>query len=399
MTAVDTALGSVVPRPRIAIVDMAVATNSPAGSCVRAEVEGLARHFDVTVFSQRCDLPELPGLEVVHVPAPDRPVLLRYLAFHLGMPLHHALWRARGGRAALTQTTQGQLPGADIAYAHYCHAGYLRQQWHESSVRGMRRWARWCTHRLNAWSEARAFERARTIVVPSLGLRRELEQQYPQHATKLRVLANPVAVDRFRRPAAFDRGAQRAGLGLDADDLVFGFMALGDFARKGLGLLIEALGALPMHRRIAVRLLVIGGRSGEIAEFQDVATRHGVKAHLKFVGMQRDVTPFLWACDAFAFPSAYEIFSLAILQAAAAGLPVLVTKGLYGAEEFVEDGHNGWLVERDPAALSRWFERAIDERDALPRMGEAAVASAQPYDAETFRQRWSSLVTELLASR
>lgn len=399
MTTAITAPGAAMARPRIAVVDMAVATNSPAGSCVRAEVEGLSRHFDVTVFSQRCDLPELPGLEVVHVPAPDRPVLLRYLAFHLGMPLHHALWRARGGRAALTQTTQGQLPGADIAYAHYCHAGYLRQQWHESSVRGLRRWARWCTHRLNAWSEARAFERARTIVVPSLGLKRELDRQYPQHEAKVRVLANPVAVERFRRPAEFDREAQRARIGLQAQDLVFGFMALGDFARKGLGLLIEALASLPMHRRDAVRLLVIGGRQGEIAEFQALASRHGVAERLTFVGMQRDVTPFLWACDAFAFPSAYEIFSLAILQAAAAGLPVLVSKGLYGAEEFVEDGHNGWLVEREPAALSRWFERAIDERDALCRMGEAALASVQPYDAETFRQRWSALVAELLGSR
>lgn len=398
MTAAST-LAAAMPRPRIAIVDMAVATNSPAGSCVRAEVEGLARHFDVTVFSQRCDLPELPGLEVVHVPAPDRPVLLRYLAFHLGMPLHHALWRARGGCAALTQTTQGQLPGADIAYAHYCHAGYLRNQWHESSVRGLRRWARWCTHRLNAWSEARAFARARTIVVPSLGLRRELERQYPQHMGKVRVLANPVAVERFRRPPAFDRDTQRRDLGLHEHDIVFGFMALGDFARKGLGLLIEALGALPAHRRSAVRLLVIGGRQGEIAEFQALAMRQGVAGQLKFVGMQRDVTSFLWACDAFAFPSAYEIFSLAILQAAAAGLPVLVSKGLYGAEEFVEDGINGWLVERDAAALSRWFERAIDERDALPRMGEAALASVQPYDAETFRQRWSTLVTELLGAR
>lgn len=384
------------PRTRIAVIDMAVATNSPAGSCVRAEVEGLAEDFDVTVFTQRCDLPALPGLEVVHVPAPDRPVLLRYLAFHLGMPWHYLLWRARGGRAALVQATQGQLPGADIAYAHYCHAGYLRTQWQLSTASGPRRLARWGTHRLNAWFESRAFARARLIVAPSLGLQRELAAQYPAHAGKVRVLANPVAIERFRRRADFDRTTRRASLGFCDADLVFGFMALGDFARKGLGLLIESLGRVAPAQRAAVRLLVIGGREGEIDEFTALAERHGVAAQIVFVGMQRDVTPFLWSCDAFAFPSAYEIFSLAILQAAAAGLPVLVSQGLYGAEEFVVDGRNGWVVPREVQALQAWWQRAIDDRGRLPAMSEAALASAQGYDAAAFRQRWRALFAELV---
>lgn len=385
-------------RRRVAVIDMAVATNSPAGSCVRAEVEGLAEDFDVTVFTQRCDLPVLPGLEVVHVPAPDRPVLLRYLAFHLAMPWRYLLWRARGGRAEIVQTTQGQLPGADIAYAHYCHAGYLQSQWQLSTASGVRRLARWATHQLNAWFESRAFARARLIVAPSLGLQRELAAQYPAHAEKVRVLPNPVAIERFRRPADFDRRARRASLGYQEADLVFGFMALGDFARKGLGLLIESLGGIAPAQRATVRLMVIGGRKGEIEEFRTLAERHGVAGHLSFVGMQRDVTPFLWSCDAFAFPSAYEIFSLAILQAAAAGLPVLVSEGLYGAEEFIVDGENGWVVARDVQALQAWWSRAVDAHERLSAMGDAALAAAQGYDAATFRQRWRALFAELMES-
>ena len=74
-------------RPRVAIVDMAVAASSPAGSCVLAEIAGLVQSFDVTVFSDRCEASGVPGVEFVRVRAPVGPVLLRYLVFHLHVAL------------------------------------------------------------------------------------------------------------------------------------------------------------------------------------------------------------------------------------------------------------------------------------------------------------------------
>ena len=384
-------------RPRIAVVDMAVVAGSPAGSCVLAEVQGLATQFDVTVFSERFEPAELSGVELVRVRAPDRPVLFRYVAFHLSVPMHHLLWRLRGGRADCVQATQGQLPGATICYAHFCHRAYLRTHWHKSAVSGPRRWARFAMHRFNAWCEAAAIARARLVVAPSAGLARELVAEYPACAAKIRVVANPVATAHYARPPAFDRPAARHRLGFAPRQIVLGFMALGDFSRKGLGLLLEALAASPQAQRDTLRLLVVGGRAGEIAEFEAMAAGLSLGAGVQFVGMQQDVRPFLWACDVFAFPSAYEIFSLAVMQAAAAGLPVLVCDGVYGSEEFVVDGRNGWSIAREPRALAAWFERLLVERDRLPRMGVAAAASVQAYDLKTFQARWSSLIGAMLA--
>ncbi len=380
---------SVAPRPRIAIVDMAVASGSPAGSCVLAQVEGLIDRFDVTVFAERFEpSAALAGVEFVRVRAPDRPVLLRYVAFHLSMPLHWLVWRLRGGRADCVQATQGQLPGAAICYAHFCHRRYLRHQWHQSSGAGVRRAARWAVHRFNAACEALALRRARWIVVPSRGLAREIAAEYPQAASKLRVIANPVAIEHFARPDTFDRAVRRAELGLGDMQLVLGFMALGDFARKGLGLLIAAVAALPQTQRAELTILVIGGQPGEIAEYAAIAAGLGVADHLRFVGLQREVRPFLWACDVFAFPSIYEIFSLAVLQAAAAGLPVMVCDGVYGSEEFVVDGHNGWSIERSHDAVMTWLARVVADRAALPAMGRAAAESMRPYARDVFQARW-----------
>lgn len=375
---------------------MAVASDSPAGSCVLAEIQGLAATFDVTVFSDRFDPRDTPGVEFVRVRAPDRPVLLRYLAFHLSVPVHYLAWRLRGGRADCVQATQGQLPGAAICYAHFCHRGYLKRQWPGNSASGLRRVARWAVHRFNAACEAQALRQARWIVVPSRGLAREIAADYPATAGKVRVIANPVAIEHFARHAAFDRAAARASHGFDDGCLVLGFMALGDFARKGLGLLLEALADLPVAERSTLRVLVIGGHASEIAEFAGLAAERGVEALVRFVGLQRDVRPFLWACDVFAFPSAYETFGLAVAQAAAAGLPAMVCDGVHGVEEFIVDGHNGWIVARRHEAIVAWLGRVLVDRASMPHMGLAAVESVRRYALPVFQARWLALVAAVV---
>jgi glycosyltransferase involved in cell wall biosynthesis len=384
-------------RPRIAVVDMAVAGDSPAGSCVLAEIQGLAPTCDITVFSDRLDAARPPGVAFVRVRAPARPVLLRYLVFHLSMPVHFALWRARGGQADCVQATQGQLPGAAICYAHFSHRGYLARQWTLNRVRGPRRWARWAVHRFNAACEALAMQRASWIVVPSRGLARELASDYPHVASRIRVIANPVAVERFERPATFDRAAARASHGFDDGQVVLAFMALGDFERKGLGLLLSALAALPEADRHGLGLLVIGGQPGEIADFAALAAGLGVATCVRFAGLQADVRPGLWLADAFAFPSSYETFGLAAAQAAAAGLPVMACEGVHGLEDFVVDDVNGWRIARSHHAVVAWLRRVLDERAALGRMGQAAADAVRPYATPAFQARWRDLFASMLA--
>jgi len=384
-------------RSRLLVADMAVARASPAGSCVLAEVLGLCEEFDVQVVSSRLDAPEGPSLTFRRVALPARPVLLRYLVFQLfaRQEIKKAMAVAR---PALIQATQGQFVGADVCYAHFCHGAYLAGAWRASPVRGLRRLARWLTGAFNANRERAAFVRARRIVVPSAGLARELRAHYEGIGDKIEVIANPVDVVRFARPSDFDRSAVRARCGFKAGQRVLCFMALGDFARKGLGLVFEAIAGLDPSARDRIGLLIVGGQPGEIEEARRQARHCGVETCLHFTGMQSDVRPFLWCADAFVLPSAYEIFSLAILQAAAAGLPLIVTRGLYGAEEFVVEGQNGWFVQRDVQSARTAMERftALSE-ECLGAMSQQAQASVKHYETEHFRRRWLRLYEELLA--
>ena len=383
------------PLQTIVIFDMNMTASSPAGSCVLAEINGLADTYRILAVTGELQNDHPDRIEWLRVRLPRGPVLLRYLVFHALAPLVYALWRLRAGQVALVQATQGQHPPADIAYAHFCHRAYLKNQWLNSTVVGPRRWARWMSHQFNAFFEKRAFERCRALVVPSKGLARELAQEYPETLNKIEVIPNPVSMDRFSRPADFNRNEARVKLGLAETDLVLSFMALGDFSRKGLGLLIEALGKLDKHQRSGLKLMVIGGQAGEIETFRSYATQHGVDAHLIFVGLQKEVASYLWTSDVFTLPSSYETFSLAAFQAAASGLPVMVSSDLYGPEDMVVEGVNGWQVPRDAISIYQWMLLLLRERDQLEVMSRAAVESVRQYSTEVFAARWHDLYQRL----
>jgi glycosyltransferase involved in cell wall biosynthesis len=383
------------PPRSLVLIDMAVTRSSPAGSCVLAELREVHKDFQVTVISDQFDPNGLDGVTWLRAAAPRGPVLARYVVFHLAAWAHLMAWKRRGGRADVIQATQGQLVGAQIAYAHFCHKAYWQSMRQTPGKRDLRWCMRWLTHAFNAWREEAAFRQARAIVVPSMGLARELASQYGLGPDKVKIVANPVATQDFKRPENFDRSFWRSKWGWTDEHLVLSFMALGDFERKGLSLLIHALSQTSTGTRTRVRLLIIGGQEAEIKQFQKLAQSHGVAECFHFAGMQQDVKPFLWSSDVFAFPSAYEIFSLAILQAAAAGLPVLVSQGLYGAEEFVCHADNGWIVARELSALVEWYEQLPTQASTVEQMGQRAQASVQRYSQTEFGNQWRQLLSRL----
>ena len=85
--------------------------------------------------------------------------------------------------------------------------------------------------------------------------------------------------------------------------------------------------------------------------------------------------PWLQAADLFVFPSEYEGFGLSIVEAMAAGLPI-VTTPVGAATEVVRPGSNGWLVPvADAPALAAALGEALAAREAWPALGAAGRAA------------------------
>lgn len=394
MTVLKPAAAGRPARPWIAVMDLSVTRNSPAGSCVLAEVMGLADEYDFTVFSDAFDNARPDRVQWVRTPLPRKPGVLRYVLFHLSAPAalrRHT--RARGGPPGLIQATQGQYVGADICYAHFCHRAYLRDGWKSQTTTGWLRWLRWLGYRYNAIFEARAFRRARAVITPSKGLASEIEATYPFLKGRVHSNPNPVDVAAFSRPTDFDRHRQRRALGLPEDAPVLCFAALGNFSHKGLALVMEALAELDT---VAPALLVVGGRPGEIREFRRLGDELGLGDRVVFTGFQSDVRPYFWSADLFVFPSISETFALVVLQAMAAGMPAVTTR-LHGVEDYAIQGQNAWIVARDVEAIRMAIQRVLDDPALLRQAADAATRVAAAYDTPGFVERWRAILARCFA--
>jgi glycosyltransferase involved in cell wall biosynthesis len=377
-------------KKTIAIFDMSITTGSPAGSCILQMLKGLCEEYQFTVFADSFDNPSPDQIQWIKVPIPQKPVFLRYMVFNWLAPKYYQKYIRSQGKPQLVMGTEGEFSDCNICYAHFCHQAYLQQYIIKGSL--PRKVARSINRRFNANTEAKAFAHAEKIVVPSRGLASEIVQTYGSLVKeKITTIPNPVDVKNFMRLSSFDAQALRTKLGFSPDDTVIVFVALGDFDRKGLQLVLQTLATLNNPN---AKLLVVGGSPHEIQEYVLMRDRLHLSDSVVFVGLQSDVRPYLWLSDLFVLPSNYETFSLVAFQAAVAGLPVMATN-LYGVEEFLEDGINGWLIDRNVESITKNLKNVIGNKTKLAQMGYAAYNTASRYDKSIFIEGWRTLLNSL----
>jgi glycosyltransferase involved in cell wall biosynthesis len=143
-------------------------------------------------------------------------------------------------------------------------------------------------------------------------------------------------------------------------------------------------------------LLVVGGNAQAIQAAQARAAELDVAERVLFVGTRTDLPLFFAASDMFALPSAYEANALVVLEALAAGLPVVCTPVGY-APEIVVDGQNGFLVDRDARQIGARFEElaAAD----LPEWSRRARRSVEHLGWRAVAERYLALAEEIRAER
>ena len=164
----------------------------------------------------------------------------------------------------------------------------------------------------------------------------------------------------------------------------------GDWERKGLAYALEAVGTAP-----GWRLIVVG--PGDMERYGSMAET-AAPGRVSFVGERGDTTPYYAAADAFLFPSAYEAFPVALLEASASGLALLVTR-VSGAEDLVVDGENGWFIDRDADAIAGRLRRLGADRELMQRMGAAARNATRDLTWDRVVKAYAELYARLDSAR
>ncbi len=152
------------------------------------------------------------------------------------------------------------------------------------------------------------------------------------------VIRNGIDVGKFAVPQ--ETAALRAELGVPAHNVVAGFIGRLTH-QKGVRYLIEAA-ADPALRGLPVSVVIVG--EGELREeLGRMCERLGVK-NVVFTGYRRDIPRLMAMVDLFVLPSLWEGLPVSVLEASAAGRPVVATR-VSGTAEVVIDGVTGFLVE------------------------------------------------------
>jgi len=371
---------------RIAIFYSFETDTNAHGKLDREIMRALYRDHELTVFAMEFDNPDPQRIRFVRVPRVHGPLFVLFVAFHVLAPLTYLAHRLRH-RARFDVVTfhDVDLVFGDVAYVHFSHRAFLDRPDGVAPWTGLRPLARWLDHRLRALVERVILRRVPRIVVPSQGLADELYRYCgPELEAKTTVIANFVPVASLARPAAFDRCRARAELGWGPEDLVAVFVALGHYERKGLPLLLEALGRVDDP---SLKLLIVGGTRAAAQSYLDRAAALGLASRVTMVETQADTRPYLWAADVFVMPSRYEAFPLVVYEAAAAGLPLLVT-AVNGVAGLIEDGVDGWLLDLDADDIAVKLRTCAERRHQLPEMGVRAAARAATFDEANFGANW-----------
>jgi glycosyltransferase involved in cell wall biosynthesis len=150
--------------------------------------------------------------------------------------------------------------------------------------------------------------------------------------------------------------------------------------QKGLRYLLEAV-PLVLGRYPDARFVLVGeGEARE--ELEALANALGVEDTVTFVGHRDDVAAELAAFDVFAFPSLFEGLCLAVIEAQAAGVPVVATP-VGGIRETVVDGETGLLVPTcDARSLAAAIVRLLDDDELSARVATEARRRSSRYSVE-----------------
>lgn len=182
----------------------------------------------------------------------------------------------------------------------------------------------------------------------------------------------------------------RREFGFTDNDFVF--MSTGQISvRKNHEVVIRALAKV---RNTHVKYLIVG--FGELQDkLQALVDELGLKDRVVFAGYRGDVRDLLHVVDGFAFPSLQEGLPVALMEAMAAGLPVVCSR-IRGNVDLIQDGEGGFIYDsRDVDGFAEGI-RKISQGESVQKMGEINKKTMEKFDTSVVNTKMNSLYKELL---
>ena len=205
----------------------------------------------------------------------------------------------------------------------------------------------------------------------------------------------PPGIDpREYRPIEGEAAAIRAELGLDARTPLVGMLACLKPQKAPVDFVSVAADVV---ERVPEARFFIAGDGVLRPEVEDAIARRRLADRFFLLGWRRDVRALLAAADVMALTSLHEGLPRAVLQAMAAGKPVVASR-VDGVPEAIEEGQNGHLVEpRDITSFAERIAGLLADPASARRMGAEGARRVDAFDWHRGVVALESLYEQLLA--
>jgi UDP-glucose:(heptosyl)LPS alpha-1,3-glucosyltransferase len=240
----------------------------------------------------------------------------------------------------------------------------------------------------------------RFLTVSRLVKEKFLQEYGHVDSKRIQIIYPGVDIQRFQR---LDRNECRQEIrrhwGIDTKDFVILFVSM-NFEIKGLAELMAGLAKLKSkYPPKKFKLLIIG--KGNVRKFGKLARQLGIQDHVLFLGVvHKEMLDRIYlAGDIFAMLSQFDTFGIAVLEAMAASLPVLIS-GNVGAKDIVGEGTNGFVLENmnSPDEICDKIGLLLNE-ELRSRMGDQALKTASRFTWEAAAKKVENIYEDLLGDR
>lgn len=235
-----------------------------------------------------------------------------------------------------------------------------------------------------------------TILGNSNIIARELEGEGVV-SDRIQVIRNGLDLDHLRPRVSASQ--IRSELGIEQDSILLISVA-NLIEYKGHHDLVEAMAYTKQQFDGELVLLCVGRDDGRQMALEAQVDSLGLGASVQFLGSRRDVGDLLNAADIGVVPSWQEGFSNSLMEAMAAGLPVVAT-AVGGNVEAIVDGETGLLVPpREPRVLSVEILRLVSDEALRHSIGRAAAQYARSaYDLPSCMRQYEDLYRSITSKR
>ncbi len=209
---------------------------------------------------------------------------------------------------------------------------------------------------------------------------------------RFRVVYNGIDLKVFdQRVQKADRAALRQAFKISEDDRVIGNVSR-LIPDKGQEFLIRAMPVICQAFPV-VKLLIVG--DGPLrAGLEHLACSLGVAERIIFAGKRRDVPELLSIMDFFVFPTFHEAFGICVLEAMAAGIPIIATDDA-AIPEIITHGENGWLVSPGSSEqIGEALKRLLSNAELSRRLAANARERVKAFSLEQMRVVYEQVYRE-----